>query len=144
MYGNKGRLRKKFVISIKAVLDDLVSLAEELRRSFPLHSDERFGGISRMPAHLHLLYYQVSDIQRLMLDITANLTLQAIVVVTRPLLFCCLKKIFESPREVQPLISSKKIRSLLNMSLEASQKILNILESLQDQGLLGKLNTPSL
>ncbi|KAJ4369216.1 hypothetical protein N0V83_006301 [Neocucurbitaria cava] len=118
VYGNKGRLRKKFVISIKAVLDDLVSLAEELRRSFPLHSDERFGGISRMPAHLHLLYYQ------------------AIVVVTRPLLFCCLKKIFESPREVQPLISSKKIRSLLNMSLEASQKILNILESLQDQGLL--------
>ncbi|CAO2651315.1 Nn.00g096120.m01.CDS01 [Neocucurbitaria sp. VM-36] len=118
VYGTKGRLRKKFVISIKTVLDDLVSLAEELRQSFPLHSDERFGGISRMPAHLHLLYYQ------------------AIVVVTRPLLFCCLKKIFESPREVQPLISSRKMRSLLHMSLEASQKILNILESLHDQGLL--------
>jgi len=40
-------------------LDDLTSLAEELRQSFPLHADERFGGISRMPAHLHLLYYQV-------------------------------------------------------------------------------------
>ncbi|KAF1851671.1 Zn(II)2Cys6 transcription factor [Cucurbitaria berberidis CBS 394.84] len=118
VYGNKGRLRKKFVVSIKVVLDDLVSLAEELRQSFPLHADERFGGISRMPAHLHLMYYQT------------------IVVVTRPLLFCCLRKIFESPREVQPLISSKKIRSLLHMSLEASQKILNILEGLQDQGLL--------
>ncbi|KNG45003.1 fungal specific transcription factor domain-containing protein [Stemphylium lycopersici] len=59
VYGTKGRLRKKFVISIKAVLDDLASLAEELRQSFPLHADERFGGISRMPAHLHLLYYQV-------------------------------------------------------------------------------------
>lgn len=59
IYGTKGRLRKKFVISIKAVLDDLASLAEELRQSFPLHADERFGGISRMPAHLHLLYYQV-------------------------------------------------------------------------------------
>lgn len=67
----------------------------------------------------------------------ANVTSKTIVVVTRPLLFCCLKKIFESPREVQPLISSKKIRQLLHMSLEASQKILNILESLQDQGLLG-------
>jgi hypothetical protein len=44
---------------MKAVLDDLTSLAQELRQSFPLHPDERFGGISRMPAHLHLLYYQV-------------------------------------------------------------------------------------
>ena len=59
VYGSKGRLRKKFVLSIKAVLGDLTSLAEELRRSFPLHADERFGGISRMPAYLHLLYYQV-------------------------------------------------------------------------------------
>jgi hypothetical protein len=58
VYGSKGRLRKKFVLSIKAVLDDLGSLAEELRQSFPLHADERFGGISRMPAHLHLSYYQ--------------------------------------------------------------------------------------
>lgn len=38
----------------------MVSIAEELRKSFPLHGDERFGGISRLPAHLHLLYYQVS------------------------------------------------------------------------------------
>lgn len=44
---------------MKAVLDDLTTLAQELRHSFPLHADERFGGISRMPAHLHLLYYQV-------------------------------------------------------------------------------------
>lgn len=62
MYGSKGRLRKKFVISIKTVLDDLTGLAQELRQSFPLHSDERFGGISRMPAHLHLLYYQVGGL----------------------------------------------------------------------------------
>jgi hypothetical protein len=60
VYGSKGRLRKKFVISIKAVLDDLTTLAQELRQLFPLHPDDRFGGISRMPAHLHLLYYQVS------------------------------------------------------------------------------------
>lgn len=63
---------------------------------------------------------------------------QTIVVVTRPLLFCCVKKFFEAPREVEPLISSRKIRQLLSMSLEASQKILSIIESLQDQGLLGK------
>ncbi|KAF2446560.1 Zn(II)2Cys6 transcription factor [Karstenula rhodostoma CBS 690.94] len=118
VYGPKGRLRKKFVISIKALLNDMAAIAEELRNSFPLHSVERFGGISRMPAHLHLMYYQT------------------IVVTTRPLLFCCLKKAFESPKEVGPLVSSRKIRPLLSMSLDASQKILNILESLQDQDLL--------
>lgn len=59
MYGAKGRLRKKFVVSMKTVLDDLTTLAQELRQSFPLHADDRFAGISRMPAHLHLLYYQV-------------------------------------------------------------------------------------
>jgi hypothetical protein len=64
VYGAKGRLRKKFVISMKAVLDDLTTLAQELRQSFPLHPDDRFGGISRMPAHLHLLYYQVSSTRR--------------------------------------------------------------------------------
>ena len=38
----------------------MATIAEELRNSFPLHAEERFGGISRMPAHLHLMYYQVS------------------------------------------------------------------------------------
>jgi len=59
-------------------------------------------------------------------------------VVTRPLLFCCVKKFFESPGEVEPLLSSRKIRKLLQMALEASQKMLSILESLSDQGLLGE------
>ena len=63
--------------------------------------------------------------------------LQTIIVTTRPLLFCCLKKAFEAPKEVGALVSSSKIRPLLTMSLDASQKILNILESLQDQDLLG-------
>lgn len=56
---------------------------------------------------------------------------------TRPLLFCCLKKVFESPKEARALVSSSKIRPLLMMSLDASQKILSILEGLQEQDLLG-------
>lgn len=59
VYGSKGRLRKKFVLSIKTVLEKLAGLAEELRTSFPLHADEHFSGISRLPAHSHLYYYQV-------------------------------------------------------------------------------------
>lgn len=49
-----------------------------------------------------------------------------------------MKKIFESPQQVVPLVSSPKIRKVLHMSLESSQKVLAILESLQEQGLLGK------
>lgn len=60
VYGFKGRLRKKFMLSIKSVLDNLAGLAEELRSSCPLQTDERFGGISRLSAHYHLYYYQAS------------------------------------------------------------------------------------
>ncbi|KAK1485114.1 fungal specific transcription factor domain-containing protein [Colletotrichum tamarilloi] len=58
VYGAKGRLNKKFVLSTKAVLQSIVAVADELRTSFPLFADERFDGISRLSAHLHLLYYQ--------------------------------------------------------------------------------------
>lgn len=49
-----------------------------------------------------------------------------------------MKKVFEAPQQVAPLIASPKIRKVLHMSVEASQKIIAILESLQEQGLLGK------
>ncbi|KXH69582.1 fungal specific transcription factor domain-containing protein, partial [Colletotrichum salicis] len=59
VYGANGRLNKKFVLSTKAVLQSIVAVADELRTSFPLFADERFDGISRLSAHLHLLYYQM-------------------------------------------------------------------------------------
>jgi hypothetical protein len=49
-----------------------------------------------------------------------------------------MKKVFEAPQQVTPLIASPKIRKVLHMSVEASQKILAILESLREQGLLGR------
>jgi proline utilization trans-activator len=119
------------------MLDDLTVLGPDLRQSFPLKPDNRFDGISRMSAHLHLLYYQVTN--PTMLHMLAHTyKKQNVVVVTRPLLFCCVKKIFEDSRDLEPLLTSIIIRQLLDMSLEASQKILGILESLQGQDLLGK------
>jgi proline utilization trans-activator len=121
---------------MKAVLDELTVLAPELRQSFPLKPDHRFDGISRISAHLHLLYYQV--IYSAMLRMLAHTyDKQNVVVVTRPLLFCCMKKIFEDSRDLEPLLTSIIIRQLLDMSLEASQKLLRILDSLQSQDLLG-------
>lgn len=65
VYGMHGRLNKKFLISTKAALESVAGLSDELRQSFPLHLDEPFSGISRMSAHLHLLYHQVGLIPQL-------------------------------------------------------------------------------
>ncbi|KAF6809657.1 C6 transcription factor [Colletotrichum musicola] len=118
VYGATGRLNKRFVLSTKAVLQSIVSVADELRTSFPLHADERFDGISRLSAHLHLSYYQ------------------CIVLATRPLLLCCLIKRFESPLEADSLIASPKVRNPVQMCAESSIQILNILDRLKTQGLL--------
>ncbi|KAF4844364.1 Proline utilization trans-activator [Colletotrichum siamense] len=118
VYGTTGRLNKRFVLGTKAVLQSIVSVADELRTSFPLHADERFDGISRLSAHLHLSYYQ------------------CIVLATRPLLLCCLIKRFESPLEADSLIASPKVRNPVQMCAESSIQILNILDRLRAQGLL--------
>ncbi|TDZ46183.1 putative transcriptional regulatory protein [Colletotrichum trifolii] len=118
VYGTSGRLSKRFVLGTKAVLQSIVLVADELRNSFPLHADERFDGISRLSAHLHLLYCQ------------------CIVLATRPLLLCCLIKRFESPLEADLLIASPKVRNPVQMCAESSIQILNILDRLRAQGLL--------
>ncbi|KAK1515060.1 uncharacterized protein CCOS01_13253 [Colletotrichum costaricense] len=118
VYGAKGRLNKKFVLSTKAVLQSIVAVADELRTSFPLFADERFDGISRLSAHLHLLYYQ------------------CIILATRPLLLCCLIKRFNSPLEADSLMASPKVRNPLQMCAESGIQILNILDRLRAQGLL--------
>ncbi|WDK16993.1 Zn(II)2Cys6 transcription factor [Colletotrichum graminicola] len=118
VYGANGRLNKKFVLSTKTVLQSIVAVADELRNSFPLHADERFDGISRLSAHLHLLYYQ------------------CIILATRPLLLCCLIKRFDSPLEADSLMASPKVRNPLQMCAESAIQILNILDKLRSQGLL--------
>ncbi|TKW49897.1 Proline utilization trans-activator, partial [Colletotrichum tanaceti] len=118
VYGANGRLNKKFVLSTKAVLQSIVSVADELRTSFPLYADERFDGISRLSAHLHLLYYQ------------------CIILATRPLLLCCLIKRFDAPLEADSLMASPKVRNPLQMCAESAVQILNILDRLRSQGLL--------
>lgn len=61
------------------------------------------------------------------------------VLATRPLLLCCLIKRFEVPLEADALIASPKVRKLMQMCVESSQQIVNILDCLRAQDLLGKL-----
>lgn len=61
VYGIDGRLNKKFLLRTKSALANTADLADELRNQFELRLDEpSISGVSRLAAHLHLLYHHVS------------------------------------------------------------------------------------
>ena len=134
VYGPDHRLRKSFVTSIKAVLDDLTVLAEELRNSFPVQTNR---GLSRLAAHLHLHHLQVSIPNTASTSSELTLCSQMIILVTRPLLFCSLQRIFQTPVDTTHLPTPPKVHHVMTVSLDAAHNILAILSSLQDQDLLG-------
>lgn len=118
IYGADGRLNEKFLLSTKTALGNIAGLADQLKQMQPLQLDQPDIGVSRMSASLHLLYHQ------------------CIVLGIRPVIFCCLKIRYEAAADVRHLITSEKVRSLVQICVESSLQILNILENLQAQGLL--------
>lgn len=125
VYAIDGRLNRNFLVRTKSALASIATLADELRNAFPLHLDRAISGVSRTSAYLHLLYHQ------------------CIVLATRPLLFCFLKIRFESPEYCSDALNtSRNVRNLIQMCMDSSQQIINILFSLQTEGLLGKTIKP--
>lgn len=123
VYAIDGRLNRNFLVRTKSALASIASLADELRGAFPLHLDRTINGVSRTSAYLHLLYQE------------------CIVLATRPLLFCFLKIRFESPENCRDALNtSRNVRNLIQMCMDSAQQIINILHSLQIEGLLGKTN----
>jgi len=61
---------------------------------------------------------------------------QLVVLVIRPILFCCLELHLRSPADASHLTASAKVRHLINVSSDAAQSMISILSSLQEQGLL--------
>lgn len=59
IYGIHGRLNSKFLLSTKSALERIAGMADELRDTLPLPTDNTLNGISRIAAYLHLLYHQV-------------------------------------------------------------------------------------
>ncbi|CAI7616057.1 unnamed protein product [Penicillium manginii] len=119
VYAIDGRINRNFLVRTKSALANIASLADELRRAFPLQMDRDISGVSRISAYLHLLYHQ------------------CIVLATRPLLFCFLKIRFESPANcIEVLNTSRTVRNLIQMSMDSAQQIICILHSLQNEGLL--------
>ncbi|KAL3467055.1 hypothetical protein BJX64DRAFT_274107 [Aspergillus heterothallicus] len=120
VYAPDGRLNRKFLLRTKAALASTTDLASDLRGSFDLQLDKStISGVSRLSAHLHLLYHQ------------------CIVLATRPLLLCFLKMRFQSADVcLETLNSSANILRLLQVCVDSAQQQLSILGCLYEQSLL--------
>ena len=60
VYGADGRLNRKFLLRTKTALASTADLAHELRKTYDLKLDGTcISGVSRLAAHLHLMYHQV-------------------------------------------------------------------------------------
>ncbi|KAH8672613.1 fungal-specific transcription factor domain-containing protein [Tricladium varicosporioides] len=119
VYGVDGRLNRRFMSSTKAALKSIASVTDQLMRSFELPSGESMAGISRLSAYLYLLHHQ------------------CVVLATRPLLFSFLKMRLDALGIIPtPASTLGSARILLQMCIESSQKILNILSGLNAQSLL--------
>ncbi|KAE8353459.1 hypothetical protein BDV28DRAFT_157005 [Aspergillus coremiiformis] len=120
VYGPDGRLNRNFLRRTKSALASAAELVNELRNCYDLRLDESsISGVSRLSAHLHLLYHQ------------------CLVLATRPVLFCFLKmRIQSADSSFESLNSSANVRKLLQVCIDSAQQILNILTVLQRQTLL--------
>ncbi|KAH8700208.1 Zn(II)2Cys6 transcription factor [Talaromyces proteolyticus] len=120
VYGADGRLNQKFLVRTKKALASTTNLASDLQRSFDLQLDKStISGVSRLSAHLHLLYHQ------------------CIVLATRPLLLCFLTMKFQSADIcLETLDSLANVLRLLQVCIDSAQQQLNILTCLYEQSLL--------
>ncbi|RMJ28715.1 hypothetical protein PHISP_00464 [Aspergillus sp. HF37] len=120
VYGPDGRLNRKFLLRTKSALACTADLANELRTSYDLRLDQTsISGVSRLSAHLHLLYHQ------------------CMVLATRPVLFCVLKiRLQSADNSIESLNSSPNVRKLLQVCIESARQMVNILTVLQEQDLL--------
>ncbi|KAJ5889418.1 hypothetical protein N7504_010228 [Penicillium tannophilum] len=106
VYAIDGRLNRNFLLRTKSALASIARLADELHEGFPLHLDRSMSGVSRTSAYLHLLYHR-----------------------------CIIR--FESPEHcLEALNTSRNVRNLIQMCIDSSQQMINILHSLQSEDLL--------
>ncbi|KAI9041792.1 putative amino-acid permease [Aspergillus affinis] len=121
VYGAEGRLQSSFLPCVRKVLGSIASIASDLNECCPLSSDGSDGSISRVAAHLHLLYHQ------------------AILLTMYPLLLHLFQtKLQSGESNIEPTRAfSATTRALLSTCTETCNNMLRILSVLQQQGLLG-------
>ncbi|KAI0490064.1 hypothetical protein F4859DRAFT_501670 [Xylaria cf. heliscus] len=119
VYSADDQKDRKFLHNTKAALSDIAGVADELRHSFPVEGEKAGHGISRISAHLHLLYHQ------------------CIILATRPLLYFFFQIRLTSANEcLRRMNTSETVRNLILMCVDSSLQSITMLRLLQVQGLL--------
>ncbi|KAI4093623.1 MAG: hypothetical protein L6R37_007369 [Teloschistes peruensis] len=117
VYGEEGRMDRRFLASIKAALKCLASVNDERNSGFPLDLKKPSSSISRLSAYLHLFHHQ------------------CIMLTIRPLLYALWQKRLEAPAPL-PVTLGVSVRSLLRICVASANEAIRILIALQAQSLL--------
>ncbi|KAL9584292.1 MAG: hypothetical protein Q9203_004724 [Teloschistes exilis] len=117
VYGEEGRMDRRFLASIKAALKCLASVNDERNSGFPLDLKKSSSSISRLSAYLHLFHHQ------------------CIMLTIRPLLYALWQKRLEAPAPL-PVTLGGSVRSLLRICVASANEAIRILIALQAQSLL--------
>ncbi|KAI4235169.1 MAG: hypothetical protein LQ352_008121, partial [Teloschistes flavicans] len=117
VYGEEGRMDRRFLASIKAALKCLASVNDERNTGFPIDLKKSSSSISRLSAYLHLFHHQ------------------CIMLTIRPLLYALWQKRLEAPAPL-PVSLGGSVRSLLRICVASANEVIRILTALQAQSLL--------
>ncbi|KAM0794849.1 Zn(II)2Cys6 transcription factor [Usnea florida] len=117
VYGEEGRMDRRFLASIKNALKCLASVNDERNKGFPLNLKNSLSSISRLSAYLHLFHHQ------------------CIILTIRPLLYALWEKKVEMSAPVH-VSSTGSVRSLLRVCIASAHETMKILAALQAQSLL--------
>ncbi|KAL9599047.1 MAG: hypothetical protein Q9219_004081 [cf. Caloplaca sp. 3 TL-2023] len=96
VYGEEGRMDRRFVASIKNALECLASVNDERNNGFPLNLKTPAGSISRLSAYLHLFHQVRNLLSRIFATGQLTWIRQCIILTSRPLLYALWQKKVES------------------------------------------------
>ncbi|KAI1278583.1 fungal-specific transcription factor domain-containing protein [Xylaria sp. FL0933] len=114
VYSSDTHLKASYLKNTREVLTSMAELASDLKDTFGMQFDNN-GPISRVSATLHLYYHQ------------------CIVLSTRPLLLCLLRRLLSEPAL---LVITEPIKALLRAAQDSAARSLRILTALHSQRLL--------
>ena len=120
----------------------MAEVASDLRKYFPVPEQEAVNGISRASGYLNLMYHQVGleSAPKALLPTS----LQCIMLATRAFFFMLVeiraKSTDQQTSKDSHLEVPTPIKMLLQICVESAKKTSQILQSLQQQNLLGNIN----
>lgn len=133
IYGLQGRLGEKFIGGVQSILQNLADISTELNQNFTMDSLYTTGTVTRIGASLHILYHQVCALTPFIYCVLTYL--KCIILAIRPVLLCLLENKLKSST-ASPV--SDAVVALLRVCVESSVQVLQIVQALKNQTIVGK------